>query len=180
MPQDPGTAVDREALRRVRALRGVLRADFVTDRDREEIRGLSTPDSAENRGVDEVLQCSRVLCLFKDASFRAPPEPTLLLVDDAGGVLGRELVAGEMSPKERKLAHLGKDFVLFPGARPHGRLRFLLPPVGFPELEDVPGITRVVSASPDTPQDDYLRDCLGAPHGREYASVLVGYNVRNP
>ncbi len=180
MPQDPKTAVEREALQRVRALPGVVRVDLVADRDREKLRDLSTPDSAENRGVAEVLQCGRVLCLFKDASFRAPPEPTLLLVDEAGAVLGRELVAGETPPKDRKVAHLGKDFVLFPGARPHGRLRFLLPPVRFPELEDVPGITRVVSASPDTPQDEYLRERFGAPRGREYASVLVGYDVRNP
>ncbi len=180
MPEDTWSAVDREVVRRVRGLRGVVRADLLTDRDRAELRRLSTPEAAENRGVDAVLRRARVLCLFKDTMFRAPPEPTLLLVDDAGGVLGRELVAGEAPPTDRKLAHLGKDFVLFPGARPQGRLRFLLPPVRFPELEELPGLSAVISASPDTPQDEYLRPRLGVPRGREYASVLVGYDLRNP
>lgn len=164
----------------MRGLPGVITAAFLDASDGDALRSEATPGAAENRGIVEVLSRGRALCLFKDATFRPPPEPTLLLVDAGGAVLGRELVAGESPPGDRRVAHLGKDFVLYPGVRPHGGYRFLLPGVRFPELEHVPRVVRVVSASPDTPQDEYLRRRLGVPPGKDYASVLVGYDVRNP
>lgn len=169
-------------LERIRRLPGVARAEFLDRRDREALRSRATPTSADNLGVAEVLSRDFVACLFKDRTFRPPPEPTLLLVDERGQVLGREVVPEEPPPKpgERRFAFLGKDFVLFGDMNPSGRLRFLLPPVRFPELEHVAGIHRVVSASPDTPQDEFLRERLRVPKGRDLASVLVGYDVRNP
>lgn len=173
-------AVDEEVVRRIAMLPGVLRVVHLDGTDRENLHRRRTAAAAENRGVVEVLSRQRVVCLFKDSSFRAPPEPTLLLVDDVGTVLGRELLPGDAPPADRRVAYLGKDFVLFGGKRPHGGYRFLLPPVRFPELETLPEVARVVSASPDSPQDDYLRARFGVPTGRRYASVLVGYEVRNP
>ncbi len=173
-------AIDEDAVRTIRALTGVHRVELLGAAEREALRARGTAGAAENRGVDEVLSRPRILCLFKDVRFRPPPEPTLLLVDDAGTVLGRELVPGDHPPADRRVAHLGKDFVLYAGARPRGAYHFLLPAVRFPELEARPHLTRVVSASPDTPQDEYLRERFGVPAGREYASILVGYDVRNP
>lgn len=176
---DAVNATGEDILRRLRALPGVVGATYVDASDRDFLRRRLTEAAAENRGVLEVLQRDRVICIFKDARFRPPPEPTVLLVDEAGTILGRELVAGESSPADRRVAFLGKDFVLYSGARPEGRYRFLLPPVRFPELEGIPGITRVVSASPDTPQDEYLRGRHGVRPGREHASVLIGFDLRN-
>ncbi len=173
-------ALDEVAVRTVRGLAGVHRAEFLEVVDREALRTRGTRGAAENRGVEEVLSRPRILCLFKDVRFRPPPEPTLLLVDDAGTVLGRELVPGDQPPADRRVAYLGKDFVLYAGTRPRGGYRFLLPAVRFPELEALPRLARVVSASPDTPQDEYLRGRLGIPAGKEFASILVGYDVRNP
>ena len=181
----PGRTVptnDAEILERVRRLPGVFKVEYLERRDREALPRLATPASGENQGVAEALQRSRVLCLFKDTHFRPPGEPTLLLVDERGEVLGREIVPGEAPPsrEERRFAFLGKDFVLFADRKPEGRLRFVLPPVPFPELDAIPRLERVVSASPDTPQDEYLRERLGVPKGSTYASILVGYEVRNP
>ena len=80
----------------------------------------------------------------------------------------------------RRVVHLGKDFVLFANRTGARSYRFLLPPVRFPELDDIRGLSRVVSASPDPPQDDYLRRRYGVPPGNAHASVLVGFDVRNP
>lgn len=173
-------AVDTEVIRRVAALGGVHKAFLLEAADREALLALRTLEAAENAGVAEVLARPRVVCLFKDPSFRPPPEATLLLVDDAGRVLGHEVLPGESPPADRRVAHLGKDFVLFAGVRPHGRYRFLLPAVRFPELEGLTGLEGVVSASPDSPQDDYLRKRFRVPVGPDYASVLVGYAVRTP
>ena len=173
-------STDREVIRRIRSMSGVFRVVILDADDRSSLRSVDTRSAAENRGVAEVLARERVLCVFKDASFRPPPGPTVLLVDEAGTVLGRELVAGESPPGDRRVAFLGKDFVLFSGTRPKGSYRFFLPPVRFPELEDLARVERVVSASPDTPQDDLLRDRKRVPLGHAYASILVGYDVRNP
>jgi len=173
-------AIDEDAVRTVRGLTGVQRVESLGPTEREALRARGTPGSAENRGIAEVLSRPRILCLFKDVRFRPPPEPTLLLVDDSGAVLGRELVAGDRPPADRRVAYLGKDFVLYAGARPRGAYHFLLPAVRFPELEAMSRLVRVVSASPDTPQDEYLRARFGVPPSPEFASVLVGYDVRNP
>lgn len=173
-------AMDDEVLRTVRGLQGALRAEPLVAADRDALRSRATGGATENRGVAEVLSRMRAVCLFKDATFRPPPEATLLLVDDSGAVLGRELVPGEPGPSDRRVAYLGKDFVLFAGARPRGRYRFLLPPVRFPELEGRHRIANVVSASPDTPQDEYLRSRFRVASGAEFASILIGYDVRNP
>lgn len=171
---------DARVVETLRKLRGVVGVRVLEGRDREALRARATPASAWNRGMEEVLACEAVVCLFKDESFRPPPEPTLLLVDDAGEILGRELLRGDPEPgPERRFAHLGKDFVLFADRRPRGRVRFLLPPVRFPEVEPLRGIRRVVSASPDAPQDEYLRDRFHVARGKEFASVLVGYDRRN-
>ncbi len=176
----PVDGTDETAIRRIRGLRGVQRAEFLDSADRKELRARATSEAAENGGMLEVLSRMRAVCLFKDPTFRPPPEPTVLLVDGARNILGRELVAGESPPAERRVAFLGKDFVLYAGARPSGSYRFLLPPVRFPELESIVGVARVVSASPDTPQDEYLRIRHGIAPGSELASVLVGYDLRNP
>ncbi len=173
-------AIDEEAVRTIRGLMGVHRVEPLGPAERDALRVRGTAGAAENRGVDEVLSRPRILCLFKDVRFRPPPEPTLLLVDDAGTVLGRELVPGDRPPADRRVAYLGKDFVLYAGARPRGAYHFQLPAVRFPELEALPRFARVVSASPDTPQDEYLRERFGVPPGHAYASILVGYDVRNP
>lgn len=170
---------DGTILEMLRRLPGVRRAEALSQADRNVLRELFTPASAHNRGVEEVLTREVALCLFKAPEFRPPPEPTLLLVDEAGNVLGREIVAGRGAPDGRRFAYLGKDFILYGDVKPEGRLRFSLPPVRFPELEQVPGIEWAVSASPDTPQDDFLKDRFGVPRGNELASVLVGYDRRN-
>lgn len=169
-------------LDKVRRLPGVVRAEWLSDEERRELARLATPNAADNRGVREALARDRVLVLFKDRTFRPPPEPTILLVDDRGTVIGRELLPGESLPDDhpRKVVRLGKGFVLFADRGGGPGFRFLLPPVPFPELDVVEGVREVVSASPDPRQDEYLKARHGIAAGKEYASILVGLNVRNP
>lgn len=178
----PSRRFDRDVLSKVRALVGVLCADFLERADRDALARLATPAAAENRGIQEVFKRERAVCLFKDKHFRPPPEPTLLLVDEAGTILGREVLPEEDLHVKggQRLAYLGKDFVLSPDVRPSGKMHFLLPPVRFPELETLKGIHGLVSGSPDPPQDDYLRQRFNVPPGRDLASILVGFDRRNP
>ncbi len=177
MEQPPET--EQRILQLLRGLPGVLAAEPLPATLGSELQRLATPAAAENRGVETVLQRERVICLFKGRSFRAPPESPLLMMDERGNVLGRELTGPEdrPAPGERRTVYLGRDFVLVPGLRPSGRLRFVLPPVKFPELEGVAAVCRVVSGSPDPPQDEWLRAHFGVQGGKDLASILIGYDV---
>lgn len=176
------SSIRSEILRRLRGLPGVTRAGFLRPADRDRLAKLTTPGGVENRGVAEVLRRDHVLCLFKDRLFRPPPEPTVLLVDEGGTVIGREVLPGSepLPDGMTRVVHLGKSFVLFPGRATRGRPRFVLPPVPFPELDGVPGVHRVVSASPDARQDECLRERFRIPAKTDVASVLVGFDTRNP
>lgn len=169
----------RELLQRIP---GVLCIEEISAEDRSKLVGLATPLAAENRGVGEALTREHVLCLFKTRSFRGPTEPTLVMMDEEGTLLGRELLGPWDRPAagERPTVYLGRDFVLVASVRPKGRVRFVLPPVRFPELEGIPGVRDVVSGSPDPPQDEALRNRFHMEGGKDLASILVGYNVVAP
>lgn len=177
--EDARGRAEQAALDRLRALPGAQRVELIPEDLRGDLRGLATPAAAENRGISEVLSRQRVACLFKGRSFRGPPESTLLMMDDAGQLLGRELTgpSDRPLPHERRAVHLGRDFVIVQGVRPSGRIRFVLPAVRFPELEDVPGLCRVVSGSPDPPQDERLRQQFHVEGGKDLATILVGYDL---
>jgi hypothetical protein len=176
--------IDERVLGLLKRLPGVARVELLTPEIRSHLPELATPAAAENQGMQAVLSRHRSVCLFKGRSFRGPAEPSLLMVDEEGAVLGRELTGPDDLPlkNERRTVHLGRDFVLVRGVRPQGHVRFVLPPVRFPELEEVPIIRRAVSASPDPPQDEWLRKQFGMRGGKDLASILVGYDwaERNP
>jgi hypothetical protein len=176
---DDAHGPDERVLGRLRRLPGVRAAELLPAKLRTELRSLATPSAAENQGVAAVLSRQRVVCVFKDRAFRGPPESTLLMMDERGTVLGRELTGPEDRPPAgpRRAVHLGRDFVLTPGLRPSGRVRFVLPPVRFPELEGVEAVQRVVSGSPDPPQDEHLRQYCRIERTKDFASILVGYDV---
>jgi len=172
--------IEDRVLRRLRSLPGVRVAEPLPASLRSELLHLATPAAAENRGVEAVLARQYAVCLFKGRSFRGPTEPSLIMVDERGTLLGRELTGPEdrPAPGERRAAYLGRDFVLIPGVRPYGRLRFVLPPLPFPELEGMGLLERVVSGSPDPPQDERLCEYFHIERSKDLASILVGYDVK--
>ena len=95
-------------------------------------------------------------------------------------VIGEEILPAHAPPVEPSIA-LSDGFVMYPGRRSGGGVPcyFILPPLGFPELEERAaelGIRDVVSISPSVALDDYVRRELGLPPTNELATVLVGFN----
>lgn len=172
-------AADLRVQERLKQIPGVLGVESVSPDIRTTVVQLATPAAAENRGILEVFGRERVVCIFKNRSFRGPPDSTLVMMDDEGTLLGRELRGPEDRPTlgERRTVYLGRDFVLLTAVRPKGRVRFVLPAIRFPELEGIPEIRDVVSGSPDPPQDEELRRRFRMKGGKDVASILVGYNV---
>lgn len=135
--------------------------------------------SCMNQGVEECLERQHVIVVIKDSRFRPPPEPTVLLVADQGElVLGREIFPHERGEYEGKanVVFLSQDFIVFTDRMPRSRECFLMPPVPFPEVAELPEVSDVVSCSPSPPADMYVRAVHGLPDDPKLASILIGFN----
>jgi hypothetical protein len=155
-----------------------------------------------NLGMRAALARGVAFALLKDARFREPPGPTVCLVEELepgegaqlpaeqlisveGGryrVLGEEVLASRRPYRERTLS-LGHSFVLFPDrrSRPDRPSFFLVPPLGFAELEqrqEELGIAAVISVSPCTRADSALRRACGFPQDPALATLIVAFDRR--
>lgn len=159
-----------------------------------------------NLGLHVVLQRDLVFILLKDSSFRKPPVSTLYMVEELSPeeaksyqvpdhliqvqeqyfkVVGEEIMYKEKAYQE-KTTYFNDDFVLFPHRR-QGRqgvpAYFLIPPIPFPELEEVKEdmmIDSIISVSPCTITDTKLRDLYNLSGDTKYATILIGCNRVGP
>ena len=159
-----------------------------------------------NAGVRQVLARDAAVALVKDQRFREPPGPTVYLVErldaslpggesaavphslEVGGqrfrVLGEEVLEGR-KPYTEKTLFLADSFVLFPERRASPRTPsfFLMPPLGFAELEERQaemGLRNVISISPSSLSDRLLREECGFPPETSLATLLVGFDWAVP
>jgi len=152
----------------------------------------------KNPGIRMVLQCDTVFAILKDASFRPPPGATVFIVEDQETfnknvdhllkikdkkycIIGEELI-DKQPPEDEEYMFISDDFILYPERR-KGRAKkpayFLIPPIGFPELEAVKNtlkIENIISVSPSTMADDYIRKLCGFSLTEKFATILVGFN----
>lgn len=175
-----------EVLGLLRSLKGV-RAAFCLDvemrarvaKTEEDVYPFG-PLVVTNEGVLECMKRGHVACIVKDRSFRPPPRATVVLVDEDGVVIGRELLPGEEVEEEpgKKTMYLGKDFVMQYDGRSGRNARFVLPPIPFEEVEALPFTSGVVSSSPCTVGDLMIRRSAGLDDDPKLATVLIGFDVR--
>jgi hypothetical protein len=193
--------VVERALQIVGKLNGVLDVQKLSDDNKKTLMKLESERKEDlipvvNEGLKEGLQRDFSIVLFKNSHFRLPPVPTVLLVTDGGEVLGQEVLTMEDKLKFEDQADsifISPDFVIFKPRR-NGFINrepqkqfFLLPPVPFPELDGLDGITDVVSCSPSTNGDSYLKKEYGHPDDPKIATIIVGFrdgslinNTKNP
>ncbi|NLI74176.1 MAG: hypothetical protein GX369_05340 [Euryarchaeota archaeon] len=171
---------------RIQEMRGVVQVFSINEDCRDEIENIESSIKATlgipviNRGVTECLAREQVICIIKKSSFRPPPEPTVLLISDDNVILGEEILP---SVKEKFLASvaeevvwLSDDFVLYPGRVGANKEYFVMPPVSFPEVEEL-DMKDVVSCSPSAPADMMLRKLHGFEDDPRLASILIGFNM---
>jgi hypothetical protein len=171
--------------------------DRVVEQESQYEKGVFLP--LKNLGVREVREREAVFVLLKDGLFREPPVPTVYLVEDAGDepprageppllevgkrrfrILGEEVLTSR-KPYREKTLFLADSFVLFPERRavPRTPSYFLMPPLGFPELEqrqDELGIRRIISISPSALCDQMLREACAFRPDATLATLLVGFD----
>ena len=163
----------------------------------------------ENRYEQEALVPTRCLgvriaaakdaavAVLKDAGFRKPSGPTVYMAEeDTGGggppehylnlegaryrIVGEEVLASH-PPYGEKTVPMGDSFVFFPDRLRSSRVPsfFLIPPLGFPELEtaaDRLGIRGVISVSPSPRADGSLRDFCGFSSDPSMATLLLAFD----
>ncbi len=132
-----------------------------------------------NEGVKQCLRRQYVICVIKDTRFRPPPEPTVLMMGDSDLVLGTEILPGQHSNYKEmdNICWLGDDFVVFTDKVPKTKEFFLMPPVSFPELEQIPGAVNIVSCSPSPLGDLIIKNYYGLEDDPKLASILVGFDM---
>lgn len=174
-----------EVLDRLASLKGVHHAFYLTEGMRAEVRRLEKenagrgPIAVHNEGVLECLKRGHVACIVKDKSFRPPPHPTVVLRDDHGKVIGKELLPGQKAEHlpGKKVLMLGKDFVVYYDGNRAPNAKFVLPGIPFKEVAEIGGTSEVLSSSPSSLADLYIKRSAGLPDDPKLASVLVGFDI---
>ena len=184
---DARTKLLKKILSELSELKGVKHAFYLPDPVRPALERIERdyagrgPLTVHNEGVSECLRRKHVICIVKDKSFRPPPHPTVLLVDDDGAIIGKELLPGEklvVKPGVR-LINLGKDFVIFYDGRKAANARFILPPIRFREAEEIEWTKNVCSSSPSSAGDLYIKKRQKLPDDPKLATVLVGFDLED-
>ena len=179
------------ALQIVGKLEGVLDVQKLSDTNKKALLKLESERKGDiipvtNEGLEECLKRDFSIVFFKNSHFRLPPVPTVLLVTDGGEVLGQEVLTMDDKLKfedQDDAIFISPDFVIFKPRRSGFMSRepqkqfFLLPPVPFQELDRLDGINDVVSSSPSTNGDSYLKKEYGHPDDPKIATIIVGFSV---
>jgi hypothetical protein len=174
-----------EVVRTLSALKGVKCTFLLSDKMRDGLGKIEKtypplgPLAIRNEGVLECLRRQHVACIIKDRSFRAPPVPTVVLIDEDGNVIGRELLPGEKLTVQtkKKVIRLADDFVIFFEKGKGKGARFVLPPVPFREVEGLGCVNSACSSSPSTAGDFFLRQCADLDDDPKLASILIGFDI---
>jgi hypothetical protein len=199
-----GPSAVEEALRVLTGLPGIVSAKRIQRGTTEQVvelenryeRGSLVP--LKNLGVRIALKRDVAVGVLKDSHFREPPEPTVYLVEEdpqkgsppghcisvegaTYRIVGEEVLASR-APYKEKIIALGDSFVIFPDRRGADRVPsyFLVPPLGFPELEAISdrlGISGVLSISPSAQADSCLREACGFSADPALATLLVAFDL---
>lgn len=189
-------------------LAGVISVSQIAASSRDKIRKLENDNEnggiigLRNLGIQKVMECNTVYAILKDTSFRPPPGPTVYMVEDSQPgdnekkdyilkidnnnyrIVGEELIGNKPQDDEPTM-FISDDFVLYPERR-KGRTNrpafFIIPPIGFSELERVKEayrISNIISISPSTMADDYIRKTCSFSLKENLATILIGFDMEN-
>jgi len=193
-----------EEISLLRGLDGILEVSTISDymfpglTYLEEQYGTNLQIPVINLGMSQVLKRDIVYAVLKDLSFRKPLQPTVYLVEEVSGdcskeetfvridekcyrILGEEVLDENANYEEDHIS-ISETFVHFPKRRTNSSIPsyFILPPIGFPELEqkkDEFGIDDIVSASPNPHSDQFIRDMGNFSRNSDYGTILIGFNL---
>jgi len=170
----------------VKGMRGVQYAFYIDDKILQELKAEEATVKSSldigviNEGFNQALERDKVICIVKDARFRPPPEPTVILRGDNGLLLGVEVFPHTAKEYQDRndIIWLSDGFVVFPEIKAEKSESFVMPPVSFPELNPGNGCHDVVSCSPSPTSDVIIKKSKGIKDDPKLASILVAYNEK--
>lgn len=172
--------------------KGILDVKWLDQAARKEVsgiennlykNGLSGLGGYYNEGVKDVLSRKHICVVLNNNEFRHATDPSLFWV--AGDiVIGEEITDQDRlrDLKEKNTVKiLRKKFVLYlermKDARGHQPV-FIIRGLPFHEIEGIPGIHDVLSASPVGSVDVYLKERFGwNTKARNLGTILIGFNL---
>jgi hypothetical protein len=189
-------AMDREAVlskvrRKITSLPGIIRMEFLDQEFRDILYGLEK-EAEVNGACGGLMPFTNdgVWAAFeREVQFVIVAEESAILIGESSGLVfisdQKGQIVGEwVNPKRAEelegradVFFLGKDFVMYPGVEIVGEPFFVLPPVDFPYLDDMPEVTDVASGSISTLADDYIRARWGYSESKHWTH-LIGFNIR--
>ncbi len=176
----------------LRATRGILAVGWIEANDRRTLRqfekelqerGLGGLGQYLNEGVLTVLDREMVCAVLNNNDFRHATEPCL------SWVMGDVVIGEEVCDRERleslksspDVKVIGKNFVVFlDRIRKTASQRpvFIFRALCFPEIEGIPCVQEVLSASPYGSGDLFLKERFGWDPGKpELGTILIGFNL---
>ncbi|HOP08666.1 MAG TPA: hypothetical protein PLC12_00405 [Candidatus Methanofastidiosa archaeon] len=133
----------------------------------------------KNKGVWDSLGRKHLVLIVADMEqgFRNPPCSWTLIVDEMGNTVGEWIPEERMEEfKERDdVQFISNDFVLYKKTPRVGKCFFMMPPLPFPELDDVEGIRNVVSGTVSPPADAYLKKLSNT--SENFWTIIIGYDA---
>jgi len=184
-------------------IKGVVKTSPIETGCREKIIRLeedyekSSVIGLQNIGIRLIMGCDTVIAILKNTGFRPPPDSTVFLVEEIQEndgkeyllsveekdyrIIGEELI-NKKPPSDEDYMFISDDFVIYPDRRKNrsgNPAFFLIPPLGFAELEAVRDslhISNIMSVSPSTMSDTYIREQYDFPPDTKLATILIGFN----
>lgn len=175
----------------LRATTGILDVAWLTSEMRQRVLELEAQVEARrsglgryyNKGMRDVLSKERVCVVLTNNHFRHASDPCLIWV--AGSTVIGEEVTDPRRQEELRHANdvrlIGKKFALHLdrmeealGQEP----QFLVQGLPFPELEAIPGIREILSASPLGSADLCMKEQFGwDTRDKALGTILIGFDV---
>ena len=154
--------------------------ELETEAEKKAVMGMG---KCLNDGLREVAKRDMIIAVANDNDFRHASEPTIYWVAD-GIIIGEELPAKcdiEKLKKDQNVIFIGKNFIIHKDALKLARCKdavFTFPGLKFPELETIPEIKDIISASPSGLADIYVKQkanlSLTDP---ALGTIIIGFNL---
>ncbi|MEE9585710.1 MAG: hypothetical protein V3W09_02295 [Nitrososphaerales archaeon] len=143
--------------------------------------------SAENLGVRESLKRGLVFAVAYRprffASFKGRLHGSSVVMTSGGDVVGEEVTdPGRLRKLKGKggIILIGSSFVLYKDRvrKAGGEAKIVLPGRAFPPLEDLAGARDIISGSPSSPVDQYLKLKMNVDsNDPDIGTVIVGFTL---
>ena len=167
----------------LRQTRGIRDLGWLTAEERNRVRRLEAAGTGVNAGVLEVLDRRHVCAALSDADFRHASAPCVRWVAD-GIVIGEEVVdpgRREALLRSPAVGCLGNGFLLYFDRMKAARGKqpvFVYESLPFAEVADCDNVRQVVSCSPGSGVDLYVKRRFAWPeHDAALGTILIGFET---